>query len=237
MLSNFCLKGSINPIHFFKIINYRRKFAKNNPDYFYPDGLTIFVGCQGSGKTLSAVSYCRNLLKMYPKCIFVTNIDVFDFPIDNNRVFLFKNALDLQKYNNGQAGVLFLIDEIQLYFNSLESKNIDPEVMVQISQQRKQRKHIVATSQIFGRMAKPLREQFSNVIICRNYLNAFQVNSYVDRDSLDHDVSTDTNLVVKVKRKYIWFHKLSDYNSYDTYKLIDNNFKTKGGVDIYGNTQ
>lgn len=77
------------------------------------------------------------------------------------------NGDDLAKYSNGEFGVIYLIDEIQLYFNSLKSKNINPEVMVQISQQRKQRKHIVATSQVFGRMAKPLREQFSSVLVCK----------------------------------------------------------------------
>ena len=68
------------------------------------------------------------------------------------------------KYKNGEKGVIYFIDEIQLYFNSLQSKNINMDVMTQISQQRKQRIHIIATSQVFGRMAKPLREQFSSVI-------------------------------------------------------------------------
>ena len=35
----------------------------------------------------------------------------------------------LSEVENGFAGVLFLIDEIQLEFNSLESKQIDPSVM------------------------------------------------------------------------------------------------------------
>ena len=52
-------------------------------------------------------------------------------------------------------------------------KNINPEVMTQISQQRKQRKHIVCTSQVFGRMAKPLREQFSAVVKCQKYFVCF----------------------------------------------------------------
>lgn len=59
----------------------------------------------------------------------------------------------LKSVNNGKLGVIFLIDEIHLELNSLESKNIDIDVMVEISQQRKQKKHIVGTSQIFMRMA------------------------------------------------------------------------------------
>ncbi len=34
--------------------------------------------------------------------------------------------------------------------------------MIEVSQQRKQRKHIVGTSQQFMRLAKPLREQVKN---------------------------------------------------------------------------
>ena len=127
------------------------------------------------------------------------------------------------------------IDEIQLYFNSLASKNIDPEVMVQISQQRKQRKHIVATSQVFGRMAKPLREQFSSVILCKCYFGMLQKNSLLDRDSLDGEESTGTNISGKVVKKFWWFHNSNDYGAYDTYKVIDNDFKESGGIDIYGN--
>ncbi len=72
-----------------------------------------------------------------------------------NRVFEFCDNDDFKRYSNGEFGVIFLVDEIQLYMNSLESKNINIEVITQISQQRKQRKHIIATSQVFGRMAKP----------------------------------------------------------------------------------
>ena len=166
----------------------------------------------------------------YKKAILVTNIDIKSLPVDNKRVFRFNNNDDLSKYNNDKLGVIFLIDEIQLYFNSLDSKNIDPQVMVQISQQRKQRKHIVCTSQVFGRLAKPLREQFSNVIFCKNYLGFIQWNRLIDRDSMDGDSSTSTELKGKVKKSFWWLHQPSDYNLYDTYNIINNNFRdVKGG--------
>ena len=131
-----------------KLINYfkfKYQFFRDNPTYFYADGLVCFVGPQGSGKTLSAVNYVYNLMERFPKCLLVTNLYLTKYPWDNERVFRFRNGNDFKKYNNGKEGVIFLVDEIQLYFNSLESKNINPEVMTQISQQRKQRKHIVGT--------------------------------------------------------------------------------------------
>lgn len=205
-------------------LSYKHKFKKEHPFYFNPDGLVVFTGAQGTGKTLSAVNYVEKLLKKYPKAKLVTNLTLKNFPIDNKRVFVFKNGEDLSRYKNGEFGVIFLIDEIQLYFNSLQSKNINPDVMVQISQQRKQRKHIVCTSQVFGRMAKPLREQFSSVIVCKNYFGFIQINKLVDRDSIDEDMdSSDTVLKGQVKHRFLWFHNPKMYVKYDTYYVIRQN--------------
>lgn len=277
MISYKACKVSLSPKRIFDWIRYKIKFMKEHPDYFSPDGLVVFTGPQGSGKTLSAVNYVENLLKLYPKSKLVTNLNLTNYPIvtfeeffdknvsrfysndlnilstDNlvklkkilyerylteNRVFIFKNGDDLKRYSNHEFGVIFLIDEIQLYFNSLQSKNINVDVMTQISQQRKQRKHIVATSQVFGRMAKPLREQFSSVIVCKNFLGFLQSNRLVDRDSIsDTADTTSTSLEGTVKKRFFWFHSPVDYKKYDTYFVIQqNNFisEEEKKVGIYG---
>ena len=238
MISDWSMKGRKKISYFFELLKYNRDFNKKNPTYFRPDGLIVFVGGQGTGKTLSAVNYVYNLLNLYPKCLIVTNIDLKDFPIDNERVFRFNNAEDLKKYKNGKEGVIFLIDEIHLYFNSLHSKNINMDVMTQIAQQRKQRIHIVATCQVFGRMAKPLREQFSNVILCKGYFNFIQKNSLIDRDSIDGEESTGTNLSGKVIKNYWWFRTPKMFDRYDTYAVINNdNLSTfKDNQEIYIHT-
>lgn len=146
---------------------------------------------------------------------------LYDMYLKNNRVFPFNNNDDFERYSNGQQGVIFLVDEIQLYLNSLQSKNINLDVITQISQQRKQRKHIVCTSQVFGRMAKPLREQFSTVILCKNYLGCIQYNQEIDRDSMEGEESTSTNIKGKVKKKYIYIHTPDYYKRYDTYYVIE----------------
>lgn len=251
-------KESLNIVNLFRTIKYKINFRKENPNYFDADGLFIFVGSQGSGKTLSAVNYSYKLLDMYPKSKIVTNLLLAEHPIveyeswlnsvlsdeefnnltsndfikskenrlfntyvSDNRVFPFIDNDDFKLYNNGQDGVIFLVDEIQLYLNSLESKNVNMETVAQISQQRKQRKHIVATSQVFGRMAKPLREQFSNVVKCKCYAGVMQNNALIDRDSIEDDDSTGTNLSGKVKARFVWFHSPKMYNRYDTYYVID----------------
>lgn len=235
MISTTSMQGKKNIMYLFELIKYNYKFNRENPTYFNPDGLLVFVGGQGTGKTLSAVNYVYKLLELYPHAILVTNIDLKDYSVDNKRVFRFNNAEDLKKYKNGKEGVIFLIDEIHLYFNSLESKNINMDVMTQIAQQRKQRIHIVATCQVFGRMAKPLREQFSNVVLCKCYLNFIQKNSLIDRDSIDGEESTGTNLSGKVVRNFFWFRRPSMFEKYDTYAVV-NNDKLKVSVanqDIY----
>lgn len=242
----------MNPLLIPKLVQYRIEFRREHPDYFDPDGLVIFVGGQGTGKTLSAVNYVYKLLQAYPECKLVTNVALAGFPIvtfeewlissgwqgepedlgdarellfndyvRENRVFEFVDNDDFLRYFNGEYGVIFLVDEIHLYLSSLESKNINIEVVTQIAQQRKQRKHIVATSQVFGRMAKPLREQFSCVMACKNYFRTIQCNRLLDRDSMASEESTGTNLSGEVVKKFWWIHQPEMYRRYDTYQVIE----------------
>ena len=87
--SSYALKEKSSFFNIFKQVKYTRDFLKEHPSYFSPDGLLIFTGPQGSGKTLSAVNYVYKLLKMYPRCKIVTNLELTDYPFDNERVFLF----------------------------------------------------------------------------------------------------------------------------------------------------
>ena len=43
MVNNEFFKGSLNPINIYDCIKYNIDFAKNNPDYFKEDGITIFT--------------------------------------------------------------------------------------------------------------------------------------------------------------------------------------------------
>lgn len=230
------IENDINIFKLYDLLKYRRNFKKNHPQYFNPDGLIVYTGSQGSGKTLSAVRYVCCLMKKYPCCKLVTNVRISDYPVDDERVYLFHNADDLMKFNNSEFGVIYFIDEIQLYFSSLDSKNIDPSILVEISQQRKQRKHIVATSQVFGRLAKPLREQFNTVVLCRNWFSGIQVNKYLRQQ----DIKTDDDymhLEGRTDKLEIFVHSSKMYRNYDTYAKIknlkNNKRDVKGGSDLY----
>lgn len=234
MIDTFDLKDNTSKVkNFLKTIKYNYNFRKQHPNYFNSDGLICFVGSQGSGKTLSAVNYVYHLMERYPMCKLVTNVLLKDYPIDNIRVFKFEGNEDFSKYSNGEYGVIYFVDEIQLYLNSLGSKNVDMEVITQISQQRKQRKHIVATSQVFGRLAKPLREQFSCVVLCTNYFGKIQINKVINRQDLEGETSSDTTITGNVKFKYCFVHSPIYYQRYDTYSIIQYDFEKKGDIKIY----
>lgn len=210
-MRNRYLTGSLAPTNFFELMEYRREFARRYPDYFKPDGLLVFTGAQGSGKTLSAVQYCTKLLDEYPKCLFVSNVKIKGY---EDRTIEYCGLRSLTGLENGYNGVLYLIDEIHLEWNSLESKNISIEEMTEFAQQRKQRKHIVGTSQVYMRLAKPLREQIKNVVVCRELFNSVQINELIDGTTAHEE---DGKLVCQSSGTYVWIHKPSLYECYDTY--------------------
>lgn len=212
-MKNPLLKGSSDPEDLVKTLKYKRDFKRNNPTYFDPEGLLIFCGPQGSGKTLSAVQYCRKILQRYPRCIFVSNVQIEGLSPDT-QVIPYDGLASLSDIQNGTEGVLYLIDEIHLEWNSLESKSISIEEMTEFAQQRKQRKHIVGTSQVYMRLAKPLREQIKRVVLCQNYFGIIQHNVEIDGTTA---TEKDGHLNAEVKGNYYWFHTPELYGSYDTF--------------------
>ena len=176
-------------------------------------GISVYCGKQGSGKTLSAVNYCKKLLELYPNAIFCSNIDIVG--VDSIPYSIDK----LWSLNNGEYGVLYLIDEMHLEFNSLDSKNIPSSIFAEVAQQRKQRKHIVGTSQVFERLAKPFREQIDTFYMCHTIAKYLQVLDVYDGSvisSLDGVVSRDL-----CSDTIYYFHSPDMYNSYDTFAKIE----------------
>lgn len=207
------LDGSINPINIAKVVKHNQVFYSEHPEYFRPEGLLVFCGAQGSGKTLSAVQYVKKLCLEYPDAILCSNVQINGLP-DTTRVVEYDGLDCLKNLENGYAGVIYLIDEIHLEFNSLESKNIDIEIMIEVSQQRKQRKHIIGTTQVYGRLAKPFREQIKNAVLCNCICRCFQINTLIDGSK---SYEKDGHLVTDTVKRFYWFHSPALYDSYDTY--------------------
>jgi zonular occludens toxin Zot len=214
--------------------------ARRDPDFFWPTGTQVYCGRQGSGKTVSAVKHVSDMKDRYPRAIVVSNVKLLHF--DRGRHFtnaeelkqvlqdfnpekeyiLFKTmeelALVLTKINNGKYGVIYVVDEIHTYLNALDSANVPMYVFTEISQQRKQRKLIIATSQLFMRMAKPLREQCDNLIICRTFMGVFTTQTVFDGMTLEQQY--DGSIVGKPLKKGWFFHNRHIRNSFDTYQKV-----------------
>lgn len=221
------LKNESGLLEGIKSLKYKKNFKKEHPTYFDPEGLLVFCGAQGEGKTLSAVTYCLNILEQYPKCKFVTNVEFLE-PLPHGITPIEYTGLEcLTEISNGYEGVLYLIDEIMLEFNSLESKNITVDEMIEFAQQRKQRKHIVGTSQVYGRIAKPLREQIKYAVLCQNYFGILQRNDLINGFKT---TEKDGKLVTDTMKRFWWFHSPKFYRKYNTYAKMGRT-KQKGFGD------
>lgn len=95
---------------------------------------------------------------------------------------------------------------------------------------RKNRRVIIGTSQVYSRIAKPIREQLQYAIDCKNIFGLIQINQV-----LDPSESVEKNGVMEAKLigTKIWFHTPALYNSYDTLFKINRakreEKKLKGG--------
>lgn len=212
------ISGSLNPLNIPRAIQHDLLFYRQNPDYFAPDGIWVFCGKQGSGKTLSAVRCLKNLLADYPKAMVCSNLQINGL---DREIIPFTAYEQIGSMSNAEKGIIFLIDEIHVLWNSLESKNIPISEMLNFCQMRKDRRLILGTSQVYGRIAKPIREQLKYVILCRNILKYIQYNTVVDPvpDGFTTD-DNDGDLSGEIIKHSLFFHSPEDYKAYDTlYKI------------------
>lgn len=205
---------------FFKLQKYRTSFSLEHPEYFPADGLVVFCGGQGAGKTLSAVRYLDRLCKDFPSVIVVSNIGLH-LSHEPAQIIPYTSLDDVREMDNGYAGIVLLLDEIQILFNSLESKGIHPSVFQTISQQRKRRLHVIGTTQLFGRLAKPWREQCNVCVDCSALLGgSLQRNSVIDFGSIAEDINGNLTSYEYSYHSY-WFRSPQLFNMYDTFEKVE----------------
>lgn len=182
-----------------------------NPDAFNEYGVHLFAGEQGSGKSIAVAEFILRLKKMYPACKILTNIDFKD---QDGKV---TSPDDFIMNNNGEFGMIVFLDEIQNWFSSMESKNFPPEALEDITQQRKQRKIFVGTSQVFMRVSKPIREQTTllykplTVAGCLTVVRVYKCK-------LDDSGSVKNEVLRKL---YFFVHTDEIRQAYNTYERVE----------------
>lgn len=131
-----------------------------DPEFFKYQGLIIFEGRQGSGKTMSMVEFIMRMQEEYPLAKTITN---FGLKTQNKELKDWKMLID---YKNDKQGVIVGMDELQNWFSSNDSRNFPPEMLGIITQNRKNRRIILGTSQNFYLLAKAIRSQATEVRRC-----------------------------------------------------------------------
>lgn len=194
------------------------KDDREHPDYLRVNGLMAFCGSQGSGKTLSAILYLEKLMKFYPNLICVSNVNLNPDFFDKKRIKNYTGISDLTSINNDEFGVVYFLDEMQLEFNSLESKQMNMPIFEFVCQQRKARKHIIGTTQVFGRLAKPFREQFKYAICCRKLIGSLFAQDIYRAENVAFEDDIRTELTLKAHRYYM--ASPDDFKKYDTFEQI-----------------
>lgn len=181
-------------------------------DFFPYQGMIIFEGRQGSGKTISMVRYMKDMQYEFPDALCTTNLAYTD---ENKPLKAWTMLID---YKNGYKGVIVAMDELQNWFSSNDSKNFPPEMLSLITQNRKNRRIILGTSQNFYLLAKAIRSQATEVRRCATYFGCLTV---VRR--LEPMLDSEGNVVEWKKRGiYCFVHDKELRDSYNTWKVIEN---------------
>lgn len=181
-------------------------------DFFPYQGMIIFEGRQGSGKTISMVRYMKDMQYEFPDALCTTNLAYTD---ENKPLKTWTMLID---YKNGYKGVIVAMDELQNWFSSNNSKNFPPEMLSLITQNRKNRRIILGTSQNFYLLAKAIRSQATEVRRCATYFGCLTV---VRR--LEPILDSEGNVVEWKKRGiYCFVHDKELRDSYNTWKVIEN---------------
>ncbi len=211
---------------------YINDFFDRDPDFFRYQGLVIFTGRQGSGKTIAMVYTIRRMQQEYPLVKVITNLS---YKRQNTALNHWKQLIT---YKNGIYGVVVAIDEIQNWFSSKQSKDFPPEMFEVVTQNRKNRRVILSTTQNFYQAAKDIRAQCSEVHKCLTLMGVFTF-VHVVRPTLDSNGDVKEWRHV---RFYSFVHDRELRELYDTYKVIESLAKSgfqdrKGTANITTNVQ
>lgn len=218
-------KGYYNPIKFKEygvfhkiFVDFPRQFGKDlarkDSNIFDSQGLIVFEGRQGSGKTISMIHYSNLLKARFPECKVLSNTDCIfaDGKLNN-----WQDLLDL---DNGIFGVVAQIDECQLWANNRNWKSKDNpfnwDMVQEICFNRKHKRCILATTQNFSMLDKQIRLQTTEIRKCFTFLGCV---TFVFRSSPLMD--SEGNLLKKQPKGFYWFVQ-SDFlrSCYDTNSTV-----------------
>jgi ATP-dependent Clp protease ATP-binding subunit ClpX len=199
------------------------KLARSGIKKFDDYGLTLFEGCQGAGKSISMIKQLNDYRNEYGNELFIaTNCD---FKFQDMQLEKFEDILlAVQRSKElGCVGCVIGWDEIQNDFDN-QTRTYPIAILRTITQQRKQGIKILATSQVFTRVAKVIREQTFEVVHCKTFLNRWTFQKYYDAIDYEYYIAN-----IEKNEKAEKLHPKMRYNFvqddeirslYDSYAVI-----------------
>ena len=182
-----------------------------DPNEFNEYGIHIVTGEQGAGKTMTVVHLLQTWQKKYRKMEVYTNMD---YKYEDDSLDTWKQLLERE---NGKFGIANVIDEIKVWFSNIESKNVPVEVLGEISQQRKQKKAIIGTVQVFSEMAKPFRSQTHFVYVPKTLFGCLTIVKVTKAKYYDKE----KDRFRKYTNIFLFAHTKKYREAYDTYLKIE----------------
>lgn len=177
----------------------------------FPYGSRVYKAFIGGGKTLSMTHDIFKLKEKYPKMITFANYNIYglkDFYLINSPQMM-DYALS---FNNGEYGVIVAIDEAHLFW--LKKDGIPVEVLSAISYQRKDRKKILMTTQVWDELPVSTRKQVMEVVNCIRVFN-MQINVIYNGSKLRYDKKESAYIAPKLYTS-IFKHNDELYKSFNT---------------------
>lgn len=190
---------------------YAADYFARDPEEFRYKGIVVFTGRQGKGKTIAMVEQAMRFQQEYPKVKVISNCD---YKHQNAEL---KHWKQLITYSNGKRGVCVMMDEMQNWFSSNQSKNFPPEMLEVVTQNRKNRRIVLGTSQVFNRLSKPLREQTTEVRKCTTLCGCLTICHRV-RPELDSEGNVTAWKHIGM---YFFVHTPEIRQAYDTYRVVE----------------
>lgn len=216
----------------------------------FPFGITFYDAPQGGGKTLSMVFDALELQKEFPDLYLISNVkingwgdrckyftspkelvNILQTPLEpsfphraNSAYASSSQKTGISQANNTHA--LIIIDEALSYFS--ENGGIDPGLMSEITQNRKQRRLMFIATQKFKRVNNRLRDFSLRTVKCRNIFN-FQINIVRDDQTVRWD-KEEMDFVGKKIRTYIFKRNNDLFSRFDTFAKTNINMTSRTDV-------
>lgn len=195
-----------------------KKKGLKKPKNAFPVGTRAYKGYQGRGKSYSIVADTIEIQKKFPECVVFSNIKIEGL----KNYYYCQTDDDIYfglSFDNGEKGVVNIIDEAHLFFNKKTGISLD--VLTAISQQRKCRRKIMISSQIWEDLDVSLRKQVPEIVKCNNFGN-IQINKISRGETLHYDKQR-SEYVADLAGFEIFKRNVDVADKYDTYQKIETN--------------